>query len=314
MRIVSFLPAATEMICALGLEDSLVGISHECDYPASVRGKPVLIKPVLDTARMTQAEIDTEVSRRFREGKLLYDLDLDCLRRLAPDLILAQDLCQVCGPAGNEATRALAALAPGAKVVYLTPHSLEEVLGNILDVGRAVDRDDRAVQFVADLRTRMAAIAAATAASGSRPRTFVMEWFDPPYNAGHWTGELVRAAGGEDRLASDHGYSVRIPWERVRDYAPEVLVLAPCGYNLPEAVGQAAALPALPGWSDLPAVKAGRVYAVNASQYFARPGPRLVEGIGILAKILHPAATTERPPADGFVRMEARGRALAAVG
>jgi len=311
MRIVSFLPGGTEIICALGLEDSLVGISHECDFPATVRSRPVVVRAALPTDTMDPATIDKAVSDRLASGQSLYVVDEHTLQTLAPDLIVTQDLCQVCAPSGNEATRAVAALQHKPKVLYLTPRCLDDIFSNILEVGMAAGVPDRAEALVRELRLRVESFRLRNG-DVRRPKVFILEWFDPPYNSGHWMGELIALAGGEDQLASVRSDSVRIPWERVREYAPEVLICAPCGYRLDGAVLEARRLTALPGWGELPAARTNQVYAVDASHYFARPGPRVVDGIGIFAEILHPDCFRGEAPPNSYVRLVSRGGALTA--
>lgn len=304
MRIVSFLPSATEMICALGLEDSLVGITHECDCPPSIRDRPVVVRAALKTGTMSPGEIDHAVRARLQAGQSLYEVDEVKLRALAPDLIVTQDLCQVCAPSGNEATRAVAALAKKPQVLFLTPKCLDDIFMNILEVGAAAGVATRSEALVRDLRVRVESYRLRSTAVACRPRVFILEWFDPPYNSGHWMGELVALAGGEDRLASVGTDSVRVAWEQVTAYAPEVLICAPCGYDLDGAVREAQALRRMPGWADLPAVRQGAVFAVDASAFFARPGPRVVDGIGILAEILHPDCFAGEAPAGSYRRLD----------
>jgi len=304
MRIVSFLPSGTEMVCALGLESSLVGISHECDYPEAVRSKPVVVRSAIPTQAMTPLEIDRAVSERLRSGSSLYMVDEELLRRLAPDLIVTQDLCQVCAPSGNEAAQAIQALDHTPTVLYLTPKSLSDIFDNILEVGAAAGKPGEARQLVAGLEERVACMRERTAGLRERPRVFIFEWFDPPYCAGHWMAELVELAGGEDQLAARGKDSMRVPWERIKAAAPEVLVLAPCGYRLDAVLREAERLKQSPGWDDLPAVRNHRVYAVDASSYFARPGPRVVTGMEILAEIFHPEVYRGLAPLDSYRRFE----------
>jgi len=290
MRIVSLLPSATEIACALGLEDSIVGITHECDYPTSVRTKPVVVRNVLPIERMTQAEIDRAVADRLREGLSLYQIDEELLRKLAPDLILTQNLCQVCAPSGNEVSHVLKNLPHTPEVLWLTPQSLEEIFDNIRDLGAATGKALEAEVVVNQYRSRLEKLSASTAQISTTPRVFCMEWLDPVYASGHWVPELVTLAGGRDELGKERGESIRISWNDVVDYAPEVLIIMPCGFNLRQTMQQI--------WSvfgarespfyELPAVRDGRVYGMDANSYFARPGPRVVEGAEILAHIIHP--------------------------
>jgi iron complex transport system substrate-binding protein len=248
-RIVSFLPSATEMAFALGLGDQVVGITHECDYPPEAQGKPIVVRNVLPVETMSQPEIDAAVTQRMRDGLSLYQVDEKLLQELAPDIILTQNLCQVCAPSGNEVTHALTLLPKAPQVLWLT---------------------------------------SATRNLSQRPRVFCVEWLDPIYCSGHWMPEMVEIAGGVDALARQGADSVRIPWEDVLQWAPEVLIITPCGFNLDKVIEQTSQLLKNPGWSELPAVRDGRVYAVDANSYFARPGPRVVEGTELLAHLIHP--------------------------
>ena len=277
------------MAYALGLGDSIVGITHECDYPHEAKSKPVVIRNVLPIERMTQSEIDRAVAERIRSGESLYQIDEQLLRELAPDLILTQNLCQVCAPSGNEVSQVLKALPKAPQILWLTPQSLDEIFDNVRDLGTASDRTAAADTLISNCRERLGALAERTAGI-ARPKVFCMEWLDPVYASGHWVPELVKIAGGNDELARERGESVRISWDEIVAWAPEVLVIMPCGFNLQQTMKQI--------WSvfgyksspffDLPAVKNGRVYAVDANSYFARPGPRVVEGAELLAHLIHP--------------------------
>ena len=286
MRIVSFLPAATEIVCALGLEESLVGISHECDFPASIRSRPVVVRSARDTSVLSSAEVDRYVSETLQSGQSLYEVDTARLIELRPDLIITQALCDVCAPSKPQALKALEGL-PEAKILYLTPHSLAQVWDNIREVGQVTERARQAEALIQRCQNRLESIRTKTAGF-RRPKVFCMEWVDPVYNAGHWVAEMVLLAGGRDELSSREKDSVRIPWEKVLAYAPEVLILSPCGFDLEKAKKQAALLRGYKDWELLPAVQNDDVYAVDANSYFARPGPRLVEGVELLGHILHP--------------------------
>jgi len=303
-RIVSFLPAATEMVCALGLTDELVGISHECDYPPEVRAKPVAVRPVLPLETMSLREIDAAVSARLRSGASLYQVDEALLRELAPTLLLTQNLCQICAPSGDEVSQVVKSLPVPPKILYLTPKSLADVEGNLLELGIATGRRPEAEALIAAGHARLEKVAALTRRTTRWPRVFCLEWADPPYCSGHWMAEMIELAGGVDALSRRGGYSVRIEWEEVIHWAPEVLVLMPCGFHAQPALAQASLLAARPGWSELPAVRQGRVFAVDASGYFVRPGPRLVGGVELLAHLLHPDLVPWRGPADAFATLD----------
>jgi len=306
-RIVSFLPSATEMACALGLADRLMGITHECDYPPEIAGKPIVVRSVLPTERMSQQDIDAAVTERLRMGLSLYQVDERLMREIGPDLILTQDLCQVCAPSGNEVSHLLQSLPSKPRALWLTPQSLEQIFENLRELGEATGRLPQAEAVIAEGRTRLQAIAAKTRGIASRPRVFCMEWVDPIYCSGHWVPEMVRIAGGMDEMGREGAYSVRIPWEDVLHWAPEVLVVMPCGFDLTKTVADAQQLLEYPGWSELPAVKSGRVYAVSANSYFARPGPRVVEGTELLAHIFHPGLFDWDGPSEAFCKLAGEG-------
>jgi iron complex transport system substrate-binding protein len=289
-RIVSFLPSATEIACALGLEDQLVGITHECDYPERIKTKPVVVRNVLPIETMSQSEIDSAVAARIKDGLSLYQIDERLLQELEPDLILTQNLCQVCAPSGNEVSQVLKTLAKTPELLWLTPHSLEEIFQNIRDLGLATARTNEAEALVNSCLSRLDALSKLTAQVARRPRVFCMEWLDPVYASGHWVPELVKIAGGIDELASERGESVRVSWEQLMTYAPEVLIIMPCGFNLSQTMKQIWSVfnaPQSP-FFKLPAVQNDRIYAVDANSYFARPGPRVAEGAELLARIIHP--------------------------
>jgi iron complex transport system substrate-binding protein len=303
-QIVSFLPSATEMACALGLFDQLVGITHECDYPPEVAGKPVVVRNALPIETMSQPQVDVAVAQRIRDGLSLYEVDENLLKELAPDLILTQDLCQVCAPSGNEVSQAVNLLPKKPQILWLTPKSLEEIFANVRDLGEATGRAKEAAELIATGRARLESTAAATRDLSHRPRVFCMEWLDPIYCSGHWVPEMVTLAGGVDGLAHEGEDSVRISWDEVVRWAPEVLIVTPCGFNLEKVIEQTEQLPSYPGWSDLPAVRDGRVYAVDANSYFARPGPRVVDGTELLAHLIHPELFPWNGPASAYRRLE----------
>jgi iron complex transport system substrate-binding protein len=299
-RIVSFLPSATEMICALGLGDQLLGVTLECDYPPEIEGKPIVVRNVLPIESMSQSEIDSAVTQRLRDGLSLYRVDEILMREIAPDLILTQDLCQVCAPSGNEVTQLLEVLPTKPQILWLTPKSLEQIFDNLRDLGEATGRFQMAEALIAEGRARLEEIDVLTRNAASRPRVFCMEWMDPVYCCGHWVPEMVRIAGGIGKLGREGTDSVRIPWKDVLQWRPEVLIVMPCGFGLEKAAEQARQLSSYPGWTDLPAVRNSRVYVVDANSYFARPGPRVVEGTELLAHLLHPDLFEWEGPAGAF--------------
>jgi iron complex transport system substrate-binding protein len=307
VRIVSFLPSATEMAYALGLADSIVGVTHECDYPPEAKTKPVVVRNVLPIETMSQSEIDHAVAERMRSGQSLYQIDEQLLRELSPDLILTQDLCQVCAPSGNEVSQVISALAKAPQILWLTPQSLEEIFDNLRQLGAATDRSAQAEALIDDCHARLHKLDQQTKTVSHTPRVFCMEWLDPVFASGHWVPELVKIAGGVDELGKERGESVRVPWDQIVEWAPEVLIIMPCGFNLQQTMkqiwdvfGRQIRMP----FFDLPAVRNNRVYAVDANSYFARPGPRVVEGAELLARIIHPELFESPPSANDFQQVD----------
>lgn len=293
MRIVSLLPSATELAFSLGLGDDVVGVSHECDFPPEARTRPTVVHCAIPLDDLTPAEIDSAVSTQLRVGGSIYTIDTELLRALEPDLILAQDLCEVCAPSGNETERAIAALDRTPRVLTLAPRTLREIQENIRQLGEATGRVAVAQTLIAAEQERLARLARELDGAPRR-RVFFLEWTDPMFCGGHWVAEMIQRAGGKDALARQGGDSVRVSWDQVGTWAPEVLIVSPCGAHLDDAYLQTREILAQSRWSEIPAVQAGEVYAVDASSYFARPGPRVFDGIEVLANILHPDRVPER--------------------
>jgi iron complex transport system substrate-binding protein len=303
-RIVSFLPSATEMVCVLGLEEKLLGLTHECDFPGSIKGKPVVVKSAIPVEQLSEPEIDTAVSERLSAGLSVYQVDEVLLKSLAPDLILTQDLCQVCAPSGNEVTQALNALPNRPEILWLTPRTLAEIADNLREVARATGTTERAEAWIATNFERLKQIETRALQAAVRPRVFCMEWLDPLYCSGHWVPEMVRIAGGIDQLSKQGSDSIRISWQEVFNWAPEILILMPCGNHLEQVMDLAPKLCSLPRWDEVPAVRNGKVYAVDASSYFARPGPRVIQGTELLAHLIHPEFFNWEGPANAFRRIK----------
>ncbi|HJT23378.1 MAG TPA: cobalamin-binding protein [bacterium] len=301
-RIASFLPSATEMICELGLYDDLVAVSHECNYPPQVKEKTVVVKSAVDYASMTLDEVDKTVSERVSQGKSLYVLDEKALQTLAPTLIVSQDLCKLCAASGNEVTQVLKSLKPKPEILWQTPHSLEDVLSDFLALGEKTGTQAKAQERVREARQRIEKVKALTEGL-PKVRAFFMEWVDPIYCGGHWIPEMIGWAGGTDPIARPGVDSVRTAWEDVTAYNPDVLVVAPCGFDTKQAAQQVEQLKLRPGWKNLSAVKKNQVFAAAANAYFARPGLRLVTGVEILASLFHPEACPWNGPADAFAHI-----------
>jgi iron complex transport system substrate-binding protein len=286
VRVVSLLPSATEIVYALGLGDQLVGVTFECDEPASARRDKTVVVGGRDTSEMSPAAIDAYVRAQLAAGQDLYTLHAGALAALDPELILTQDLCQVCALPSGHVEDALGYLGCTAEVVSLDPYSLEDVLATILTVGEYADAQQEAGHLVAALRQRLTAVADRVAGR-RQPAVAVVEWVDPPFTAGHWVPDLVTAAGGRPVAASPGGRSVQTTWEQIAAARPELAVVAPCGFHLDGAAAQAELvtrhLPGVPVW------------AIDADGLVVRPGPRLVDGVEALASILHPGQVAASP-------------------
>ena len=294
VRIVSLLPSATEIVCALGLTDRLVGVTHECDFPEAVAGLPAVTRSVFDHADASSREIHDAVSASVHGGSSIYALDRDMLRELRPDVILTQELCEVCAVAYGEVCNAVRVLDSDATVVSLEPTTLANVLASIVRVGDLLDVRARAERMVAALLARIDAVRAATARVPTRPGVLALEWIDPPFFGGHWVPDMIEAAGGRDVFGVAGERSMETTWESVADAAPDVVVVMPCGLDRARAEAELARTELPEAWWALPAVRAGRTYAVDASAFFSRPGPRLVDGVEILYEILHPDRVERR--------------------
>lgn len=287
MRIVSLLPSATEIVCELGLIDNLVGVTHECDYPASVRGLPVVTKTFIPQDA-TSAEIDSLVRERMKIERALYSLDLPTLEQVRPDLIITQTLCDVCAVAESEVNAAVCHLPGNPKIINLEPTNLEEVLQSIHDVGDAVGISDQAKEIVGRLRARIDAVVNRSASIVNRPRVVLLEWIDPPFSSGHWSPDLVCMAGGIEVIGRASQRSRTIDWQEVVQVDPEFLVIACCGFNIDRTLQDLPILAKYAGLETMKCVRSDNVYVIDGNAYFNRPGPRLVDSLEILANVLHP--------------------------
>ena len=292
-RIVSLLPAATEIAAALGLIDQVVGVSHECDFPNEANERPRVTHCPVHDADLTSGEVDEWVRRALHDNGTIYTIDEPLLRKLQPDVILTQKLCDVCA-VGYGTVAKLAQTLPGPpRVVNLEPTSLADIFDDIRRVAEACDVPERAEKLIGNLSERVENVRERAARIPDRPCCFLMEWVDPPFCSGHWGPELVEIAGGHDSLGRKHQPSAQIDWQQVLDARPEIIVLALCGYDIDRARRDYELLRRFPGFDSIPAADSGQVYVVNASAYFARPGPRIVDSLEILAGILHPSEFPE---------------------
>ena len=292
-RIVSLLPSATEIVCALGAGVRLVGISHECDFPDEVTGLPVMTAPRIDPAKPSGV-IHRDIGEVLKLALSVFEVDRAALAAAAPDLVLTQALCEACAVSLDQVRDAVGKAVDGeVALLSLEPASVEDVWSDILAVGRALDRDGQAKALVQGLRDRLAILSRAVA-DRKRPRVACIEWFDPPMIAGNWVPELVTVAGGEPLLAEPGAHSDWLDWDDLLAADPDVIVLMPCGFDMARCWAELPALTARPGWQDIAAVRAGRVFVTDGNACFNRPGPRLTDSAEVLAEILHPGAATTR--------------------
>jgi len=303
MRIVSLLPAATEICFALGLGDDVVGVSPECDFPRAVRAKPVVSHGLLDYDGKTSLETSRMVGERLVSGGALYQVDESALRSSRADLILTQGLCDVCAPTLGDVEDIAKRLPRTPAIESFDPHRLEDVLENVVRVGRACGIEERAAEVVAALQERIDRVADRASTAVARPKTVCLEWLDPLFLGGHWVPELVGLAGGVDVLGRTGEKSRRSEPDEVVMASPDVAVLMPCGFDLDRTRSEAPVVTRMAWWAKLPASRAGRAWIVDGSSYFNRPGPRLVDGLEILAHILQPDLFPKVPPAGAASRV-----------
>lgn len=287
-RIVSLLPSATEILFALGLGDEVRAVTHECDFPAAALGKPHITRSLL-APNLSSGEIDAAVREQLvADAHSLYTIDRTLLAEIAPTLIVTQRLCEVCAVAYDDVLEAVRSLPTRPEVINLEPERLEDVLADIARVGAATGRQAAAAALLADLRGRITAVRERIARAASRPRVAFIEWIDPIFCGGHWNPELIAMAGGEDGIGHVGERSQQVDWARVNAYQPEVMVIAACGFTEERARQDEPLLRAYPGFDDLPCARADRVHFVDGAAYFSRPGPRLVDSLELLARLIHP--------------------------
>lgn len=307
MRICSLLPSATDIVFALGLGDELIAVTHECDLPAGVGPVPVMTRSTLDQRTRGSREIHHHVTAAVHSGSSLYVLDQDLLERLDPDVILTQELCEVCAISYAQVAKAVHRLEvtrPRKRMVLsLEPQSLAGILDAIEEVGRAAGVPGRAAALTQALRRRIDRVAAVARQASTRPRVFAMEWLDPPYTAGHWVPEMVRLAGGRDALSREGAFSVELSWEQIAEYDPEIIVLTPCSFTLARTLEELDATTFPQAWWDLTAVRTSQVYAVEGARYFSRSAPPTVDGLEMLGEIIHPELFPRRSPPEVWRRL-----------
>jgi len=292
-RIVSFLPSATEILYELGVGDQVLGVTHECNYPAEAKTKPRVIHSSFDPGKMTSHQIDNKVVELIHTQKDIYVLNEQVLKKANPNLIIAQGICEVCSPYTREINRAVDILDNKPQVLVLDPKTLDDMLQNIIEIGTKVNRIPQAKDFVATLRRRIKDISLVPKIS--RPKVLCIEWLDPLFTAGHWIPQMVEIAGGINGLSTIGEQSRRMQIDEALAFEPDIIVLMPCGFDVNRTILEYEKLSENEKWKSLKAVKQGEVYAVNANEYFSKPGPRTVTGLEILARIIHPDTFQDIP-------------------
>jgi iron complex transport system substrate-binding protein len=290
MRIVSFLPSATETLYELGAGSQIVGVTHECNFPSQAKKKPRVIHPSFNPGRLTGREVDNKIVELMRSGKDIYIVDEKTLKRVSPDLIVAQGLCEVCSPFTKEVNRAVNILSSRPDVLVLDPHDLDDILVSIMDVAEKIGKVNEGRKLVASLQKRIDVIRSMKIIN-SKPKVLCVDWVDPLFTAGHWVPQMVEYAGGISGIGSAGEPSRRMDIDEAVQLNPDIILLMPCGFDIKRTFKELPVLMRNEKWKSLKAVKSGNVYAVNANAYFSKPGPRTVVGLEILAKILHPEAS-----------------------
>jgi len=303
MRVASLLPSATELLFAIGAGPDVVGVTHECDWPPEARGLPVLTASLFDHAGSAPGEIDRHVRAAVHEGSGIYALDAARLAELRPDLIVTQELCEVCAVSYRQVEKAVRELQGEVPILSLEPEGLDDIMETALVLGRATGHEAGAERLAAAMRHRIAAVRALPPVEGGRPAVACLEWTDPLMAGGHWVPEMVRLAGGDDVLGAEGERSAEVAWEDVVAVAPDAVVLMPCGFGLERSLRCAPEVASRPGFGELPAARSGRVAAVDGSSYFNRPGPRIVDGLEILAAILRTAPGDPLPDGAAWVSL-----------
>lgn len=313
MRIVSLLPSATETLFALGFDDEIVGVSHECDFPTKAKTKKSVVHSRLPKDA-TPAETDRLVREHVERGESIYAVNRDALESLAPDLIITQDLCHVCAATPEELGAVLAQISKQPEVLSLDPLDLGDVWRDILWIGEATGRRERAQVFVAKIGAHLAEIDAKVALIKHRPRVVLLEWLDPFYVGGHWVPEMITHAGGIDLFGRAKTPSHRVTLEEIVAAAPDVLLIGPCGYNAAQASKEYLSMEFPEAWRTIPAVRDGRVYALDANGVVSRPAGRLVTGIEAMAKAIHPRLTVREKAVAALLRVDAPSRQSRSAG
>jgi len=306
MRICSFLPSATEIVYALGLHDQLYGVTFECDYPADARNKPKVVRSLFEhiTPPPSSGEISQIIGQRLQEGLGIYEVDQEALQAAEPDLLLSQAICEVCAISSRQVTECSLLLAKTPQILSLDPQYVGDVLNDIRRVAAATGTTARGEEIVAGLQTRIDAVTERAAQATTHPRVLHLEWAEPVMCGGHWVPEMIDMAGGVNCFGDKETGSFRLEWDAVVESQPEMIILMLCGYTVQRSLEDLPLLAAKPGWDDLPAVRHNQIFALDASAYTSRSGPRLVQGLEIIAEILHPELFSGYIPEDGAARVD----------
>jgi len=304
MRICSFLPSTTEIVYELGLGDNLVGVTHECNYPTEVKEKKTVIMSFLDHKKLSSREIDDLVTKNAIEGKSTYLVDKNALKEANPDIILTQKLCEVCAVSGNQVMESVEVLGHTPEIISLEPTTIYEIFDTITTIGEAIGTQERAKEITDSLKARVERIRSQLKNERDRPRVFCLEWLDPPFVGGHWVPEMVEIAGGENGLGKPGEPSFKATWEEIVDFAPQMLFIMPCGFDIEKTIDELDVVTSKDEWFALPATNKGEIYIVDANSYFSRPGPRIVDGLEILAKAIHPEIIKNySPPPESIINL-----------
>jgi iron complex transport system substrate-binding protein len=303
MKIVSFLPSATEILYELGVQDQIQAVTHECNYPVQAKSKPKVIHASFDPQKMSSHEIDNKVIQLFQTGQDIYVLDEKVLKNADPDIIISQGICEVCSPYTREIDKAVTLLGRRPDIITLDPKNLDDILQNVIQIGDKVGKQEKAKELVAKLQKRIKYILETPKITV--PKVLCIEWLDPLYTAGHWVPQMVEMAGGINGISSTGEQSRRMEIDEIVKLDPEIIVLMPCGFDVSRTMIEYEKLLENEKWRALRAVKLGEIYAVNANEYFSKPGPRTITGLEILAKIINPDTFRDlKIPEDCIQRIE----------
>jgi len=302
-RIVTFLPSATELIYSLGADDKLFGVTHECNYPSGAKTKPRVISSVFDPASMSSKQIDDKICQLMTDGKEIYNLNRENLLNAKPDLIISQNICEVCSAHTEHVKIAVDMLEKKPEVYTMDPHGVDEILVSIMDISKMIGKEKEGNELVDSLSKRLGFVKSKT--FEERPKVVAIEWVDPFFTSGHWIPEMIESAGGENLISTEKMPSRKMKLEEIQEVNPDIIVMMPCGFDVKRTISEYnSVLAENPDWNELKAVKENNVYAVDANSYFSKPSLRTITGIEVLAKIIHPDVFGDlQLPEDSFTKI-----------